>query len=357
MATAFLQQVGVKSSEAILGEKIITENGTYSAENDELDGYSQVEVNVNTEAAFNAGKQAENLAFWNGFTNNRAKTDYSWAFYMWNPELLKFPYDVGGTNMSRVCYMLGEGDLREVLNKCDGKLDFSNATTVTYAFGSSDIIGIPTLDLSKATTLDSVFNNSKKLKYIDKIILSTSGTQAFTSNAFNCPALEEVRFEGVIGQNGFKVGDCPLLSHDSLMSIINSLEDKAVSTKISGSWKFNDSWVGDLNTSDSFATLYVEGEDSVFHVLEIDSPNGVVRAANYPYDFVELKGKTVDFGTEPQEIINKVAKWIIQNATSLGGTIIAEAGSVWTVTLGTTNLAKLTDAEKAIATQKGWTLA
>ena len=29
----------------------------------------------------------------------------------------------------------------------------------------------------------------------------------------------------------------------------------------------------------------------------------------------------------------------------------------WTVTLGTTNLAKLTDAEKAIATEKGWTLA
>lgn len=28
----------------------------------------------------------------------------------------------------------------------------------------------------------------------------------------------------------------------------------------------------------------------------------------------------------------------------------------WSVTLGTTNLAKLTDAEKAIATQKGWTL-
>ncbi|MBQ9096942.1 MAG: hypothetical protein IJY55_00920, partial [Clostridia bacterium] len=28
-----------------------------------------------------------------------------------------------------------------------------------------------------------------------------------------------------------------------------------------------------------------------------------------------------------------------------------------TVTLGATNLAKLTDSEKAIATQKGWTLA
>ena len=38
----------------------------------------------------------------------------------------------------------------------------------------------------------------------------------------------------------------------------------------------------------------------------------------------------------------------LQNKTSAGGT--------WTVTLGSDNLAKLTDAEKAIATQKGWTL-
>jgi hypothetical protein len=33
------------------------------------------------------------------------------------------------------------------------------------------------------------------------------------------------------------------------------------------------------------------------------------------------------------------------------------SGTTGTVTLGATNLAKLTDAEKAIATQKGWTLA
>lgn len=32
------------------------------------------------------------------------------------------------------------------------------------------------------------------------------------------------------------------------------------------------------------------------------------------------------------------------------------SGTTWKVTLGTTNLAKLTDAEKAIATEKGWTL-
>lgn len=35
----------------------------------------------------------------------------------------------------------------------------------------------------------------------------------------------------------------------------------------------------------------------------------------------------------------------------------SESTSTWTVTLGATNLAKLTDVEKAIATEKGWTLA
>jgi hypothetical protein len=39
---------------------------------------------------------------------------------------------------------------------------------------------------------------------------------------------------------------------------------------------------------------------------------------------------------------------VLQDKTSAGGT--------WTVTFGSTNLAKLTDAEKAVATQKGWTL-
>lgn len=35
----------------------------------------------------------------------------------------------------------------------------------------------------------------------------------------------------------------------------------------------------------------------------------------------------------------------------------SHTGTPWVITLGASNLAKLTDAEKAIATQKGWTLA
>ena len=44
MSKAFLYGVGRKP--ALLGNKSITENGTYLASDDNLDGYSSVEVNV-----------------------------------------------------------------------------------------------------------------------------------------------------------------------------------------------------------------------------------------------------------------------------------------------------------------------
>lgn len=51
-------------------------------------------------------------------------------------------------------------------------------------------------------------------------------------------------------------------------------------------------------------------------------------------------------------LINNEGTGILNSLEDKSGT-----GSTWTITLGSTNLAKLTDAEKAIATQKGWTLA
>lgn len=44
------------------------------------------------------------------------------------------------------------------------------------------------------------------------------------------------------------------------------------------------------------------------------------------------------------------------NLMSIINSLQNKTSGTWTVTLGSTNLAKLTDAEKAIATQKGWTL-
>lgn len=59
-------------------------------------------------------------------------------------------------------------------------------------------------------------------------------------------------------------------------------------------------------------------------------------------------GQNIDFG--------KSAKLTHDSLMSIINALQAKTSGSWSVTLGTTNLAKLTDAEKAIATQKGWTL-
>jgi hypothetical protein len=114
------------------------------------------------------------------------------------------------------------------------------------------------MDTSHCAKFTRAFYSAKNLHTIPRLNMTsaTSVVDAF----YQATALQNITFEGVIPMS-LSFADCVLLTHDSLMSILNALKD-------------------------------------------------------------------------------------------LTGT-----GSTLTLTLGTTNLAKLTDAEKAIATQKGWSLA
>lgn len=69
-----------------------------------------------------------------------------------------------------------------------------------------------------------------------KIILKADSSQAFTNNFTNCVALENLIIEGAIGQNGFNIQPCSKLTHDSLVSIINALQDKSTDTS-RAEWK------------------------------------------------------------------------------------------------------------------------
>lgn len=60
-------------------------------------------------------------------------------------------------------------------------------------------------------------------------------------------------------------------------------------------------------------------------------------------------GQNIDFSSSALLTYDSIMNIIDHLATKTSGT--------YTLTLGATNLAKLTDAEKAIATEKGWTLA
>lgn len=144
-------------------------------------------------------------------------------------------------------------------------MDFSNCTKADYlCFQSGLLEKFPEVNLSNVTTLQYAFQQCVNLVTIDKIILPNyNNISNYNSFLSQCGKLENVVFEGKIGKNSFSVSGSKKLTHDSLMSIINALEDYSQDT----------------------------------------------------------------------------------------------SGTKWVVTLGSTNLAKLTDAEKQMATDKGWTLA
>lgn len=72
----------------------------------------------------------------------------------------------------------------------------------------------------------------------------------------------------------------------------------------------------------------------------------------------ELQNLTVD-GVIGQDgfDVGTSTKLTHDSLMSIINALESKTEGTWTVTLGATNLAKMTDAEKAIATEKGWTLA
>ena len=213
------------------------------------------------------GIQSEHDRFWDAFQQKGARTGYIQAFCSgWGEEIFRPKYDLVVTNaycmFSNFSYQIGVS-LKQLLIDAGVSLTFPNCYNINQAFETSGITEIGELDFSTVTrkTCKSIFQYCSLLKTIDKLIPPV-GQTTFDGWFRNCAALENLAIEGTIGANGFNVSWSPL-THDSLMSIINCLEDKSEDT----------------------------------------------------------------------------------------------SGTIWAITLGATNLAKLTDSEKVIATQKGWTLA
>lgn len=198
---------------------------------------------------------------WKGITNNGKNTVYTNRFQYWNLDYFYPCFDLQPTNAG---YMFAQTtndnpiDLVARLEQCGVSLNFSNCTSMARTFYIADIYRIGVVDCTSATGLDYTFN-SAFIKTIEKLKVDKDNT---FSNTFG-NALEEIRFEGEIGNN-INLSSCTKLSHDSMI---------------------NNEGTGVINV---LATL--------------------------------------------------------------------ESGVTRTLSLGT-NLAKLSDAEKAVATQKGWTIA
>lgn len=245
----------------------IREISTIGQAEGRAEGYAQ-----GLEEGKQVGIQTEYDRFWDEYQCNGKKANYRCAFngYGWTAKNFYPKYDIKGSNSGYQTFMFFNNDSARILEKidlsqrlkdCGVTFDCSGSEYMDCTFYGTNVSVIPEVSTVGCTgQLTQVFYNPY-VETIEKLILRDDGVQKFYNTFNNATSLKNIVIEGTIGKNGFNVSWSPL-THDSLMSIINALQDKT----------------GDTSAS-------------------------------------------------------------------------------WAVTLGADNLAKLTDAEKAIATQRGWTLA
>ena len=157
----------------------------------------------NQQKVYEAGQKSEYDRFWDEFQENGNRNHYFYAFSYhnfddttYNP---KYPIKTGISN-----------------------------TGGQNLFYSSYGITDTKVDISFERTANGAFNSAKKMKTIRKIIATED--VSFTNTFSAAESLENVTIEGTIGVNGFNVQWSPLLTHDSLMSIINALKDYSEDT-------------------------------------------------------------------------------------------------------------------------------
>ena len=183
---------------------------------------------------YEKGKQDEYDRFWDSFQENGERKEYQYAFgsLAWNDETFKPKYDFNLTNLYNSFRQTGITNLEECLEKAGVKLDtssISRAGYMAYAFAeSSTLTVVPEITIAAGNTnCNSLFFSSRKLSTIRKIKLLNE-TATFNNTFVNCEALENIVFEGVIGQD-IAFAQSTKLTLESAISIVSHLSDTASS--------------------------------------------------------------------------------------------------------------------------------
>ena len=205
----------VNIPEKKLGSKIITENGTYKASGDNLDGYSEVEV-------------ATSGVDINEYFKPTIQGGYG---YGWRDSFIKFrsPLIVEGTNgydmfnnypFETVPELIGTEKLTSVMQmfyssnylKYVQYFDTSNVTTMYSMFQyCPNLVTVPKLNASKVVVIANMFGNCNNLTNLGG--LENLGQAYDTTKSANYSTYK------------LDLSTSKKLTHDSLMNVINNLYD------------------------------------------------------------------------------------------------------------------------------------
>ena len=340
-------------------ELSVTQNGTYVP--DEGTTYSKVSVNVPQSVAsgtvktlFDATKKCSNLfSGYKGtsidglisYSDTSNVTDMNHMFYSCS-SLTTIPlFDTSSvTNMS------------DMFSGCKAlttipQLDTSSVTSMSYMFNyCSKLTTVPQLDTSKVTNMSSMFKSCSSLTTIP--LLVTSSVTYMSS-----------MFEGCSKINALPLFDTSNVTNMQCMfqycNELNSIPQLNTSKVNFMKYMFQACYK--LTTIPQLDTSNVTNMDSMFWgcsslatIPQLDVSK-VTSMSNMFKNCTSLKsilmtGMKVSFNISDSTLFEESDLVTIINN-------LATVASTQTLTMGSTNLAKLTDEEKAIATNKGWTLA
>lgn len=208
----------------------ITEKLGVMKETGTLSEYLEILKGANDEA-YEQGRKSQYDEFWDNYQNKGegGGADHMFAGDGWKIETFKPKYDIviagqaiGMFNANRI-----GGDLVELLSNLGVRIDFTQSTNISNCFAWSEFTRIGEVRVN-STGVYAIFASCSKLVTIDKLIVRENIT--YDSWFYSCPALKNLTIAGTIGQNGFNVQWSTKLTHESLMSIINALEDKTADT-------------------------------------------------------------------------------------------------------------------------------
>ena len=202
-------------------------------------------LKTDIDSVYAAGVRGALGKFWDALQTKGNRTVYYETFFNFGSEAFYPKYNIklsgstgayGTFRQFPASAGLGDAskrfDLVARLNECGVTLDTSGATGMYRTFHFSAVTTIPTLDLRNCTSpCEDTFYFCRHLHTIEKIILPSEENQAFYSTFGECAALENITFEGVIG-NSFNMQWSTLLSRASIENIIGALSTTASGRKI-----------------------------------------------------------------------------------------------------------------------------
>lgn len=293
-----------------LGTKTITTNGTYNASDDDLDGYSQVDV------------QTSGVDLSDYFEDTI--TGGIGTLTGWVKTIKKLPaFNFSGTDATNLfyqCYCAEEIDLSNI--------DISNATSTYQMFSQCQNLksaNVSKFDTSKITNMNHMFSGCYKLENLDVSKFDTSNVNQMITLFNQCQSLKKIDVSNFdisnVSDIRFMFYNCRSLTELDLSNFDMS-KVVVVLNMLSGCTNLVDLTFGQ-NLGAGYLTTVSENYSNYTLDLSTDtnlSKNSLISVINGLSDIASL-------GVNPQQLV-----------------------------LGETNLAKLTEEEIAIATNKGWTV-